>query len=65
MSFFIWKIINKDYMRYIRFVTRKLRKKGVIKDGILTFRGLRTEALPKMLSKAISRRRELFGRKFS
>jgi radical SAM superfamily enzyme YgiQ (UPF0313 family) len=65
VGFFIWKLLNREYMRYIRYVSRKLRKKGVVKDGILTFRGLRTEALPKMLSMALSRRKELVGKELS
>jgi anaerobic magnesium-protoporphyrin IX monomethyl ester cyclase len=65
IGFSIWKLMNRDYMRYIRYVSRKLRKKGVVKDGILTFKGLRTEALPEMLSKALSRRKELVGKELS
>jgi radical SAM superfamily enzyme YgiQ (UPF0313 family) len=65
IGFFIWKLMNREYMRYIRYVSRKLRKKGVVKDGILTFKGLRTEALPEMLSKALSRRKELVGKELS
>jgi radical SAM superfamily enzyme YgiQ (UPF0313 family) len=61
IGFFIWKVINAEYMRYIRYVSRKLRKLGVVKDGILTFKGLRTEALPTMLSNALSRKKELVG----
>jgi len=62
VGFFVWKLMNREYMRYIRYVSRKLRKQGVVKDGILTFRGLRTEALPRMLSMALSRRKELVGK---
>jgi radical SAM superfamily enzyme YgiQ (UPF0313 family) len=65
IGFSIWKLMNREYMRYIRYVSRKLRKKGVVKDGILTFKGLRTEALPEMLSMALSRRKELVGKELS
>jgi len=65
IGFFIWRLLNREYMRYIRYVSRKLRKKGVVKDGILTFKGLRTEALPQMLSMALSRRKELVGKELS
>lgn len=62
VGFFVWKLMNREYMRYIRYVSRKLRKQGVVKDGILTFKGLKTEALPRMLSMALSRRKELLGK---
>ncbi len=64
VGFFIWKLMNREYMRYIRYVSRKLRKRGIIKDGILTFKGLRTEALPQMLSMALSRRKDLLQKEF-
>jgi radical SAM superfamily enzyme YgiQ (UPF0313 family) len=64
IGFFIWKLMNREYMRYIRYVSRKLRKQGVIKDGILTFKGLRTEAIPQMLSMALSRRKDLLQKEF-
>jgi len=59
VGFFIWKLLNVKYMKYIRYVTRKLRKRGVVKDGILTFKGLKTDSLPRALSLAFSRRKEL------
>ena len=59
VGFFIWKLLNREYMRYNRYISRKLRRRGVVKDGILTFKGLRSEALPRLLSMALSRRKEL------
>lgn len=61
-GFLYWSIRNTKYMKYLRYVTRKLRKKGVVKDGILTFRGFSTEAIPLSLSLAFNRRRELPGK---
>jgi radical SAM superfamily enzyme YgiQ (UPF0313 family) len=59
VGFFVWKIINRLYMKYIRYITRMLRKQGIIKDGIRTFKGLKTETLPRVLATAFSRKKEL------
>ncbi len=59
LGFFVWKIINRMYMKYIRYITRMLRKQGIIKDGIRTFKGLKTETLPRVLAIAFSRKKEL------
>jgi radical SAM superfamily enzyme YgiQ (UPF0313 family) len=56
VGFFVWKILNKKYMKYIRYFTRKLRKEGIVKDGILTIKGLKTESIPRVLSQTISRK---------
>mgnify|MGYP005835317859 CR=1 FL=1 len=60
-GFLYWKLLNIKYMKYLRYITRNLRKKGVLKDGIPTFKGFRTEAIPLSLPIAFSRRRELIG----
>jgi radical SAM superfamily enzyme YgiQ (UPF0313 family) len=55
-GFFIWKILNTKYMKYIRYFTRKLKKEGVVKDGILTIKGLKTDSIPRVLRQTISRK---------
>jgi len=49
VGFFIWKILNKKYMKFLRYFSRKLKKEGIVKDGILTLKGFRTDALPRIL----------------
>jgi anaerobic magnesium-protoporphyrin IX monomethyl ester cyclase len=49
IGFFIWKIWNKKYMKYLRYFSRKLKKEGIVKDGVLTLKGLRTDAIPRIL----------------
>jgi anaerobic magnesium-protoporphyrin IX monomethyl ester cyclase len=49
IGFFIWKILNKKYMKYLRYFSRKLKKEGIVKDGVLTLKGLRTDAIPRIL----------------
>lgn len=56
VGFFVWKILNKKYMKYIRYFTRKLKKEGIVKDGILTIKGLKTESIPRVLPQTISRK---------
>ncbi len=59
IGFFVWKLLNTKYMKYIRYITRMLRKEGIIKDGIRTFKGFRTETLPRSLNKALMRKKEI------
>jgi len=56
LGFFMWKLFNKKYMKFLRYFDRKLRKEGVVEDGILTLKGLRTDALPKVLPDALGRK---------
>ena len=56
VGFFVWKIINKKYMKYIRYFTRKLKKEGIVKDGILTIKGLKTDSIPRVLPETITRK---------
>jgi radical SAM superfamily enzyme YgiQ (UPF0313 family) len=56
VGFFVWKILNKKYMKYIRYFTRKLKKEGIVKDGILTIKGLKTESIPRVLPQTITRK---------
>jgi len=56
VGFFVWKIINKKYMKYIRYFRRKLKREGVIKDGVLTIAGLRSDAMPRVLPEVITRK---------
>jgi len=56
IGFFVWKILNKKYMKYIRYFTRKLKREGVIENGILTIKGLKTESIPRILPEIPSRK---------
>jgi radical SAM superfamily enzyme YgiQ (UPF0313 family) len=49
IGFFVWKLLNRKYMKYIRYFTRKLKREGVVQDGVLTLKGFKTELLPKIL----------------
>jgi anaerobic magnesium-protoporphyrin IX monomethyl ester cyclase len=49
IGFFVWKFMNRKYMKYIRYFTRKLKREGVVQDGVLTLKGFKTELLPKIL----------------
>ncbi|MFW6138847.1 MAG: B12-binding domain-containing radical SAM protein [Spirochaetota bacterium] len=51
-GFLLWKISNRKYMSYLKYFTRKLKKQGVIKDGVLTLKGLQTDSMPTALSKS-------------
>jgi radical SAM superfamily enzyme YgiQ (UPF0313 family) len=62
IGFFIWKLKNGKYLKYIRYVTRKLRRRGVVEDGILTFKGLLSDSLPGSLSLALRMKKELLSR---
>jgi radical SAM superfamily enzyme YgiQ (UPF0313 family) len=63
VGFFVWKLLYTKYMKYVRYVTRQLKKKGVVRDGIRTFRGFRTEALPRAFKALFTRRKEIIGNK--
>jgi len=56
VGFFVWKMLNKKYMKFIRYFTRKLKREGVVKDGVLTINGLKTEALPRVLPETLPRK---------
>jgi hypothetical protein len=56
LGFFMWKLTNRKFLKYLRYFTRKLRKEGIIKNGILTIKGLKTELIPKKFSAAFSRK---------
>jgi radical SAM superfamily enzyme YgiQ (UPF0313 family) len=56
LGFFMWKLVNRKYMKYIRYFTRKLRREGVVENGILTLAGLKSELMPKTLSEALLRK---------
>ncbi len=56
IGFFVWKILNKKYMKYLRYFTRKLKREGVIENGILTIKGLKTESIPRILPEIPSRK---------
>ncbi|MFW6181700.1 MAG: B12-binding domain-containing radical SAM protein [Spirochaetota bacterium] len=62
VGFMIWKLPNAKYMKYIRYVSRRLRKEGIVKDGIRTFRGFRTEALPRTFKHLFTQRKKLIGK---
>ena len=55
VGFFVWKILNKKYMKYIRYFSRKLKREGVVKDGVLTINGLRTDTIPRVLPDVVSK----------
>lgn len=63
LGFLVWKLLNARYMKYIRYVSRRLRKEGVVKDGILTFKGFRTEALPRAFKHLFMQRKKLLGKR--
>jgi radical SAM superfamily enzyme YgiQ (UPF0313 family) len=63
VGFFVWKQLNAKYMKYIRYVSRKLRKEGIVKDGIRTFKGFRTDALPRAFKLLFMRRKEIIGKR--
>jgi len=56
LGFFMWKIMNKKYMKYARYFTRKLKREGVVENGILTIAGMKTELMPKTLQEALIRK---------
>jgi len=56
LGFGMWKLTNKRYMKYLRYFNKKLKKEGVVKDGILTIDGLKTDTIPRALSEAYSRK---------
>jgi hypothetical protein len=56
LGFFMWKLTNKKFLRYLRYFTRKLRKAGAIQNGILTIKGSLADLVPKKLSEAIIRK---------
>lgn len=56
IGFFMWKFPNRKYLKYLRYFTRKLKREGVVQDGILTLKDLRTETIPRVLSEAITRK---------
>ncbi|HEB29300.1 MAG TPA: B12-binding domain-containing radical SAM protein [Spirochaetes bacterium] len=56
LGFFMWKLTNKKFLRYLRYFTRKLKKAGAIQNGILTHKGPLTDLVPKKLSEAIIRK---------
>ncbi|TKJ46927.1 hypothetical protein CEE34_06300 [Candidatus Aerophobetes bacterium Ae_b3a] len=56
LGFFMWKLTNRKFLKYLRYFTRKLRKEGIINNGILTIKGLKTELIPKKFSAAFSRK---------
>jgi anaerobic magnesium-protoporphyrin IX monomethyl ester cyclase len=56
LGFFAWKIINKKYMKYIRYFSRKLKREGVVQDGVLTINGLRSDAIPRVLPTVLTRK---------
>jgi anaerobic magnesium-protoporphyrin IX monomethyl ester cyclase len=56
VGFFVWKIINKKYMKYIRHFSRKLKLEGVVQDGVLTIAGLRSDAIPRVLPEVLTRK---------
>jgi radical SAM superfamily enzyme YgiQ (UPF0313 family) len=62
VGFMIWKLPNAKYMKYIRYVSRRLRKEGIVKDGIRTFRGFRTDALPRAFKHLFTQRKKLIGK---
>ena len=51
VGFMLWKWHNRLYMKYIRFFTRKLKREGILKEGILTLKGLLTSNVPRALPK--------------
>jgi anaerobic magnesium-protoporphyrin IX monomethyl ester cyclase len=56
VGFFVWKLLNKKYMKFIRYFTRRLKREGVVKDGVLTIKGLKTEAIPRVLPETLPRK---------
>jgi radical SAM superfamily enzyme YgiQ (UPF0313 family) len=56
MGFALWRITNKKYLKYLRYFTRKLKREGVVENGILTLKGLRSELMPKTPAKALTRK---------
>jgi anaerobic magnesium-protoporphyrin IX monomethyl ester cyclase len=56
IGFFVWKILNKKYMKFLRYFSRRLKREGIVEDGILTLRGLRTDALPRILPEVTKRK---------
>ena len=56
VGFFMWKQVNRKYMKYIKYFTKKIQKEGVLVDGVLTLKGLISDALPKSLSEAMARK---------
>ncbi len=56
VGFFLWKLTSRKYMKFLRYFTRKLKKEGVVEEGVLTLKGLKTDSLPKTLSEALSRK---------
>ncbi len=56
VGFFVWKLLNKKYMKFIRYFTRRLKREGVVQDGVLTINGLKTEAIPRVLPETLPRK---------
>ncbi len=51
----MWRLTSKKYMKFLRYFTRKLKREGIVKDGILTLRDFKTESIPNKLSEAMAK----------
>jgi radical SAM superfamily enzyme YgiQ (UPF0313 family) len=56
VGFFMWKLTNKKFLRYLRYFTRKLKKAGVYQDGTASIKGSLADLVPKKLSQAVIRK---------
>ena len=51
----MWRLTSKKYMKFLKYFTRKLKKEGIVKDGILTLKDFKTESIPNKLSEAMAK----------
>lgn len=55
LGIFMWRLTNKNYMKFLRYFTKKLKKEGIVKDGVLTLKDFETESVPNKLSEAMAK----------